>query len=326
MPKDYYDVLGVPRSSSEKEIRTAFRKLARKHHPDVNPGQAEAAERFKEINEAHEVLSDPEKRRLYDRFGHNWKQVQGFGGQPGAGATTGPFRRQTWPPGAGASEDLFGEFGLGDIFDRFFSRGRGGPGAATRRRSRSAAVEHPVTLSLEEAHDGATRSIQVTGQAPCAQCGGTGVVSGAACRSCLGQGFTYRPTRGEVTIPPGVEDGSRVRVNAGGQAVILVVSIRPNPRFQRKGTDLYTDVEVPLYNAVLGGEVVVPTLKGRVALTMPPETPNGRVFRLTGQGMPRLGSPQDKGTLYVTVKVVLPTGLTEEEREHFQGLKDLRKR
>ena len=324
MAKDYYNLLGVPRSASEREIRAAFRRLARKHHPDLNPGQPDAAERFKEINEAHEVLSNAESRRLYDRFGGNWKQAQQFGQQGPPGAS-----HVRWGPGqagSGAFDDLLGDFDLGDVFGRFFGGGRGGVGTTSRPRPRPTTLEQPVELTLEEAHDGAVRAIQVTRQAPCMRCGGQGRASGGMCPACLGRGFTFQPTRGEARIPPGVESGSRVRVNAGGQEVLLVITVRPDPRFRRTGADLHAEVGVPLYDALLGGEVVVQMLKGSVALTMPPETPNGRVFRLANQGMPHLGRPSEKGALYVSAKVVLPAKLSEEERRRFEELRGLRKK
>ena len=324
MARDHYNLLGVPRSASEREIRAAFRRLARKHHPDLNPGQPDAAERFKEINEAHEVLSNAESRRLYDRFGDNWKQAQQFGqqGPPGAGHVR-------WGPGQagpGVFDDLLGDFDLGDVFGRFIGGGRGGVGTASRPRVRPATLEQPVELTLEEAHDGAVRAIQVTRQTSCASCEGRGRAPGGMCPVCLGRGFTFQPTRGEARIPPGVESGSRVRVSAGGQEVLLVITVRPDPRFRRSGADLHAEVAVPLYDALLGGEVVVQTLKGSVALTMPPETPNSRVFRLANQGMPHLGRPSEKGALYVTAKAVLPASLTEEELQRFEELRGLRKK
>ena len=324
MARDHYNLLGVPRSASEREIRAAFRRLARKHHPDLNPGQPDAAERFKEINEAHEVLSNAESRRLYDRFGDNWKQAQQFGqqGPPGAGHVR-------WGPGQagpGVFDDLLGDFDLGDVFGRFIGGSRGGVGTTSRPRARAVTLEQPVELTLEEAHDGAVRAIQVTQQASCTRCEGKGRSSGGICPACLGRGFTFQPTRGEARIPPGVESGSRVRVAAGGQEVLLVITVRPDPRFRRSGADLHAEVVVPLYDALLGGEVVVQTLKGSVALTMPPETPNGRVFRLANQGMPHLGRPSEKGALYVTAKAVLPASLTEEERRRFEELRRLREK
>lgn len=317
MPRDYYEVLGVPRGAGEKEIRSAFRKLARKHHPDVNPGDNRAAERFKEINEAHEVLSDAEKRPLYDRYGHNWshaRQAQ----QAGAGAGPSTWRVE--------NADFGGGGGLGDIFERFFGAGRGGTTTRARpRQARPATVEQPLEISLEEAFRGATRSLQVSAEATCGRCGGMGVIGTGMCLECQGQGTVARPVRGEVTIPPGVDTGSRVRVSPGGQPVVLVVTVRPHPGFQRRGADLHSEVTVPLHDAMLGGEVRVPTLTGQVALTLPPETQNGRVFRLAGQGMPRLDDPQRRGDLHVAVRVEMPTDLTDDERKLFRQMRDRRK-
>ena len=312
MPRDYYEVLGVSRRAGEKEIRTAFRKLARKHHPDVNPGDARASERFKEVNEAHEVLSDAEKRRLYDRHGHNWSRVK-QATEAGAGPSAGR--------GGGATAG-----GLGDIFERFFGGGRGATATRARARSQTAtAMEQPVEVSLEEAFRGAARSLHVSSQGTCPRCGGLGVIGTGVCLECNGQGAVSRPVRGEVSIPPGVDNGSRVRVSPGGQPVVLVVSVRPHPRFQRRGDDLHSEVVAPLYDAMLGGEVLVPTLTGQVAMTLPPETQNGRIFRLGGQGMPRLGDPSRRGDLHVAIRVHLPTDITEEERKLLRKAKGLRK-
>ena len=322
MAKDYYNLLGVPRNADEKAIRAAFRKLARKYHPDVNPGKDGTTERFKEINEANEVLSNPESRKLYDRYGENWRQVQQHGA-PQGGGRGGDVQWQVGDLGGAPVGDLFGRGGAGNIFD-FFGGGRGG--ARTRQRQqRPTALEQSVEITLEEAFTGATRALQVTGQTVCARCGGTGIADGAACPECLSQGYSYQPVRGEVAIPPGVDNGSRVRVTPGGHQVVLVVQVQPHPKFQRKGTDLYTEITVPLYDVILGAEVVVPTMTGQVALTLPPESQNGRVFRLGRQGMPKLGAPSERGTLYVTIKTELLTSLTDEERALFKQLQGLRK-
>ncbi len=295
--RDYYEILGVPRNATEKEIRQAYRRLARKYHPDVNPGDKEAEQKFKEIQEAYEVLSDPEKRAKYDRYGHAWRQAeQGFAGP------TPDFET----PGMGFDFRTFAEeFDLGSLFDRFFGGGRAGR-TTWAPPIRGQDIEQPVELSLEEAYHGTTRLIEVPSP------------TGAR--------------RIEVRIPPGVTDGTRVRVAgeggpgfAGGPRgdLYLVVSIRPHPLFERKGDDLYTEVAVPLYTAILGGEVPVQTLKGRVMLKIPPETQNGRVFRLAGLGMPRLHG-SGHGDLYAKVRVVLPTNLTERERALFEELRRLR--
>ncbi|MQF82688.1 J domain-containing protein [SAR202 cluster bacterium AD-802-E10_MRT_200m] len=318
MPKDYYGLLGVSRDATEKEIRTSFRKLARKHHPDVNPGQKDAGARFKEINEAHEVLSDPRTRRLYDRYGHNWRQLQGSEHRSGTGRQSGGF---VWGQGfsSAQNQDVFGDLGLGDMVDRLFNRGK-----KHRPRQSKVSPETKVSLSLEEVHDGAKRSIQVKADIRCVTCNGTGQREQTACSICSGKGFKERLTKGEVSIPAGVENGARVRVQAGSSMVLLTVTVSPHTRFERRGEDLFTETEVSLYDAILGGEVIVSNIKGRVALEMPPETPNGRMFRLKGLGLPRLSDPDQKGSLYVTIKVVLPEELTEEERQLFQRLNELR--
>jgi len=317
MAKDYYAILGVPRNATDKEIRSAYRRLARQYHPDLNPGNKEAEERFKEINEAYEVLSDPEKRRLYDLYGENWKYAQQGGVPPTGGPEPSGFtwRVETVGPGV---EDLFGglEDLLGDLFGGFFGR---------HRARRARVVEVPVEVPPEGAYRGTTRVMEVPTEAPCPACGGTGMVGRRPCPTCGGLGMTSRLARLEVSIPPGVDTGSRIRVTPGGAEVILQVTVRPHPRFQRKGDDLYTEVSVPLYDALLGGEVEVPTLDGRVLLTLPPETQNGQVFRLAGKGMPHLGNPARRGDLFVTVRVQLPRGLTPEEKELFRRLRDLRR-
>jgi DnaJ-class molecular chaperone len=302
--KDYYSILGVPRTASEKEIKRAFRRLARQHHPDVNPGNEEAARRFKEINEAHEVLSDPDKRRKYDKYGDQWMhadrieemQRQGFGVGGNGGV-----RFET--------ADFGGMGGMGDILQDLFG---GGMGGARRRGGRTggfgtmaADVEAAVEITLEEAYNGARRTIAVPG---------------------AGQ-----QRRIEVDIPRGVDTGSRVRMagavsqskGAGGD-LYLNVTVRPHPVFKREGDDLRTEVAVPLYDALLGGEAQVPTLKGtRLALRIPPETQNGKTFRLSGQGMPRMGA-SGYGDLYAQVKVVLPANLSEQERQALEQLRALR--
>lgn len=314
MPKNYYDLLGVPHNADEKQIRAAYRRLARKYHPDVNSGQDDAADRFKEINEANEVLSNEESRKLYDRYGEHWHQVQQGG--PGTAASG---NRVYWQGGADPFGGIFGGADIGSMFGNLFGSGR-----QRQRRQRPALLEQTVDITLEEAFGGTTRSLQVAGQAICTRCSGSGNVEGAACPECLSQGFSYQPVRGEVAIPAGVDSGSRVRVTPGGQEVVLVVQVQDHPKFQRKGSDLHTEVSVPLYDVVLGTEVVVPTLSGQVALTLPPESQNGRIFRLGGQGMPKLGVPTERGMLYVTIKSELPTSLTDEERTLFEQLQGLR--
>ena len=309
---DYYAVLGVPRAASEKEVRQAYRRLARQHHPDVNPGDKAAESRFKEINAAYEVLSDADKRKKYDRYGDQWEhaeQIEEMQSQRGARAS----RR-----GDGGVRFEFGDMGdLGSAFSSIFG--------GTRRAARPRPIEQPVEVTLEEAFSGTSRTLQLAAEEPCATCGGQGEIANAVCHACDGAGFVIKPRRLEVKIPAGVDTGSRVRIAAGANGaksdLHLVISVRPHPRFERKGSDLHTDVEAPLTVAVLGGEVEVPTLTGKVVLTVPPLTQNGKVFRLAGQGMPSLKSGQ-RGALYARLRVKLPEQLDEKERKLFEEIRE----
>jgi molecular chaperone DnaJ len=322
MARNYYDILGVPRNASDKDIRKAYRRLARKHHPDVNPGDKAAEARFKEINAAYEVLSDSGKRRKYDRYGDRWQYADQIEQAQRQSAGRWSFGRGgTFDPG---DINLGGD--LGDLFEgilRGFGRRSG------RQRGRD--VQQPVEVTLEEAYHGTSRVLQMEREEPCTTCGGQGQVAGATCHVCRGAGAIARPRRLEVKVPPGVRDGSRVRVAGEGSAgpagsgdLYLVVSVRRHERFERRGDDLYTDVEVPLTDAVLGGEVQVPTLTSRVMLKIPPLTQNGRNFRLGGLGMPKLGG-SGKGDLFARAKIVIPSELSPEERELFEKLRALQK-
>ncbi|MGQ9627613.1 MAG: DnaJ C-terminal domain-containing protein [Anaerolineae bacterium] len=310
--KDYYKILGVSRNATEKEIKQAYRRLARKYHPDVNPGDKAGEEKFKEINEAYEVLSDPEKRRKYDHLGASWQQWQRMGRDPGGFDWSQWFTRQ--PGGVrveyrdlGDLGDLFGG-GFSDFFEAIFG-GVGRPAGESRRtsyRSRQGQnLEQQVEITLEEAFRGTKRILQVDGE------------------------------KLEVSIPPGVDTGSKVRVagkgapGLGGGArgdLFLKIKVLPHKTFERKGDDLYCEVDVDLYTAILGGEVRVPTLDGSLSLKIPPETQNGRTFRLHGQGMSALRDSGQRGDLYVKVRVRLPQALTPRERELFQELARLRGR
>jgi DnaJ-class molecular chaperone len=323
--KDYYATLGVSKTASAKEIKQAFRKLARKHHPDVNPGDKVAEAKFKEINEAYEVLGDPEKRKKYDELGANWRlyEQQARGGQPSGGQ---PFGG-AWGPGQGGArasyrtmtpeemEDLFGDSNpFSDFFTTFFGGGDSGFGETTREtrgsRSRRRAgrdVENEIELALEDAFHGATRRLMLQ--------------------------HDGQVKHVDVRIPAGVTDGSRVRVSGEGEQGVgggesgnlyLRVRLAPHPAFERKGRDLYVKSPVPLTTAVLGGEANVQTLSGKPArLRIPPLTQNGQLFRLKGYGMPTVGKSGETGDLYARVDVQLPTRLSEKEREHFEALKRL---
>jgi len=312
--KDYYSSLGVAKTASQKEIKAAYRKLARKHHPDVNQGDKSSEGRFKEINEAYEVLGDPDKRKKYDELGANWRQYEQAGPTGGAGfdprQSTG-YRTMTQEE----MDDLFGgEHPFSDFFETFFGGGRQtadpqGRGRAGRARAARVGrdIEQEIELSLEDAYNGAMRrfSIQHDGEA----------------RSV------------DVRIPAGVSEGSRVRVPAegergagGGKAGDLYLRIRltPNAQFERKGRDLYVRVRIPLTTAVLGGEADVRTLAGKsLRLKIPPTTQNAQVFRLKGHGMPVTGKTGEQGDLYATVDVQLPRELTPEQRAHFEALQQI---
>ena len=328
--KDYYATLGVPKTASEKEVKQAYRKLARKYHPDVNPGDKSAESRFKEINEAYEVIGDPEKRKKYDELGSNWKMYEqaqragagagaggfdpaqwGFGGGAGAGGGQGTYRTMTEEE----MRDLFGnEDPFSDFFHAFFSggepqmRGRGGRAGARGSRARQGRdVEHAIDLSLEDAYRGTTRRLSLKHD---------------------GQSRTF-----DVRIPAGVGEGSRVRVSGEGEQgaggggsgdLYLRVHLTPDSRFERKGQDLYARVRVPVTTAVLGGEAEVPNLGGKpIRLRIPAGTQNGQVFRLKGKGMPIVGKPGEFGDLYASVEAELPRQLTPEERVHYEALAKL---
>ncbi|MFH1486390.1 MAG: J domain-containing protein [Chloroflexota bacterium] len=328
--KDYYQILGVKKNASEKEIKQAYRRLARQHHPDVNPGNKASEATFKGINAAYEVLCDGEKRKKYDQFGDKWEHADQFAQAQRGGPTWRYETRQGSP--AFDIEDLWGDQGdEGGVFERLFRRA--GPGTGFRKtRRRGEDMEHPIEVTLEEAYNGSSRVIQMQAEEPCADCGATGVQGNRVCPKCRGARVSLKTRRLEVKIPPGVKDGSRVRVAGEGRPGIgggpkgdlyLIVSVKSHPGFERKGDDLHVEVSVPLTDAMLGGEVQVPTLKGRLALKIPPETQNGRVFRLAGQGMPKLGGSA-KGDLYAKVKVVLPTGLGSREKALFEELRALK--
>jgi DnaJ-class molecular chaperone len=320
--KDYYQILGVSRNASEKEIKQAYRRLARKHHPDLNPGDKSAESKFKEINAAYEVLSNPEKRKKYDQFGDQWEYAE-------QSAKAGGQEKVRWDFGKGGATFEYGD--LGNIFSSLF--GDAGTGSGMKRGpQRGQDIESPIEVSLEEAYRGSTRVVQLEAEEPCTACGGTGRVGNRVCTICDGTGGKAVPKRLEVKIPAGVRDGSRIRIagqgvpgRAGGSKgdIYLVVKVLPHKLFERKGDDLYAEVSVPLAAAILGGEVGLATLNGNLSLKIPPETQNGKVFRLAGKGMPQLGNA-DYGNLFAKVKVVLPTNLTEEERRLFEKLRSLR--
>ncbi|HUG17305.1 MAG TPA: J domain-containing protein [Thermomicrobiales bacterium] len=328
--QDYYSILGVPRNADEKAIKRAYRELARKLHPDVN-NEPDAEERFKALNEAHQVLSDSEKRAKYDRFGADWERYQTA---PDNGAGTPDFSQ--WFTGSGAGDPNVryeyrssGGEGFSDFFETLFgstpARGRSRGRAARRGEDH----EYTVDVPLREAFSGTERVFDIQAAEVCSACRGAGMTARELCGACDATGSISRKSRIEVTIPAGIRDGQKVRVagkgspgSEGGPAgdIYLRVKVRPDAQFTLEGSDLKTSVAVPLYTAMLGGEVIVNTLAGKVSLTIPPETQNGRVFRLKGQGWPVAIGSRQRGDLLAKVNVVLPKDLNEQEHELFERL------
>ena len=321
--KDYYQTLGVSKTASEKEIKQAFRKLARKFHPDVNPGDKTAEARFKEINEANEVLGDPEKRKKYDELGANWRMYEQAQQSGRAGGPGSPFGQWGYAPGGAGGggyrtmteeemSEMFGgaESPFSDFFKTFF-----GGAEPSERRTRSRAprkgrdVEHEIELDLEDALRGTVQRL--------------GITHNGELRNV------------EVRIPAGVTEGSRVRVAGEGERgsasgasgdLYLRVKLRPHGKFERKGRDLFTTVKVPVTTAVLGGEVDVETLAGKsLRLKIPALTQNGQTFRLRTHGLPTTAKDGQPGDLYAKVDVVIPQSLSEEQRRHYEALTALEK-
>ncbi len=340
--RDYYEVLGVPRDATPEQLKSAFRKLALQYHPDRNPSP-EAAERFKEISEAYQVLSDPEKRRSYDMYGHSGVDSSGFTGFEG-----------------------FGSFS--EIFETFFGGGFGA--RATRQRAvRGDDLRYDLTIDFEEAYTGAEKEIEVprlatcehcsgsgaepgTGYERCMGCNGTGQIRRSAqsifgqvvnivtcpscggegqllkhpCSDCRGQGRVEKRRRLRVKIPPGVDTGSQIRLTGEGEAgfrggppgdLYIVVRVKPHPQLQRRDQDIVYELRINVVQAALGDRIEVPTLDGPVEITIPPGTQYGQTFRLPGKGMPSLRGGR-RGDQYVVVQVVVPRNLTEEQKEHLR--------
>lgn len=307
--KDYYALLGIRKNASTEEIRKAYRRLATKYHPDKNPGDKTAENKFKEINEAKEVLTDPKKRKLYDQFGKDWKHYQAAGAKgdfdwskyarPSGGKT------YTYQSDAGDFGDLFGSSGFSDFFETLF-----GGRTASYQQNRSSRIKGQdrnadITISLEEAYHGTKRRISLNGQTI------------------------------NLNIKPGIQDGQRLRLGGkgspgrGGGAtgdLFLTIKTAHHSRFQRQGNDLYITVQVDLYTAILGGKVEVSTLNDNIKIDIPKETKNGKTLRLKGMGMPLYNHPGQYGDLYVKISVTIPDNLSKKERDLFQQLRELRNR
>lgn len=297
--KDYYKVLGVERGSTAADIKRKYRKLALELHPDKNPGDKKAEDRFKEINEAYEVLGDSEKRAKYDQLGSSYSAWERMGGQ------TDGFDWSQWTsgfPGGGVRVEVgdLGDMmgGFSDFFNTVFG-GMGSPGSGVRNVSggKGRDIEHPITISLQEAYTGTSRSLQLNGK------------------------------RLEVKIPPGANNGTKIRVSGKGAIgkrqsgdLFLVVTVENDPRFDRKGDELHTKVLVNLLTAVLGGEVRAPTPTGDVLLTVPAGSQPGQIFRLKGRGMPDLRKKTRHGDLFVQLNVEIPEQLSKRQKELFEEL------
>ena len=348
--RDYYEVLGVSKGASEEEIKKAYRRLAKQNHPDLHPGDKEAEERFKEINEAYGILSDPEKKSRYDQFGH-------AGVDPNFGAGGGGF----------GGFDM-GDIDLGDIFGSFFGGGFGGFGGSSRRNGpqKGESLRASLTISFEEAAFGCEKEInlnrteeceachgsgaepgttaetcpdcrgtgvvrvqQRTGgfafssTAPCSRCRGTGKIIHTPCKACGGSGSVKKTKRVTVSIPAGIDDGQAISLRGQGNAgknggpagdLIVAVHVKPHPQFHRDGTTVLYEQPVTFYQAVMGAELEIPTIDGKVKYNLPAGTQTGTTFRLRGKGIPELRG-RGRGDQYVTVRVQVPTSLNGEQKE-----------
>ena len=288
MEKGFYEILGIQRSSTDKEIKQAYRRLARQYHPDVNKNDKNAEEKFKQINEAYEVLSDKNKRKLYDSYGPNWKQAEGINGDG-----FNPFTHSNMGFNFGGFQNI----NLGNMFDGIFG-GRTQNRQSSYNQTKPKPSEVSVEVSLLEAFTGCQRIVKTPSNAKSV----------------------------EVKIPPGVDNGSKIHINLSGTDVYLNIKVTPHHQYLRKGNNIYIDLAVPYYDAIIGSEKEVTTLSKKVMLKIPPESQNDQIFKLQGLGMPILGEQQKYGDCFVQLKSILPTSLSESEKEIFISLKCLREK
>lgn len=329
-PRDFYQVLGLPRTASPDDIKKAYRRLARQYHPDLHAGakKAEMEKKFKELNEAQEVLTDPEKRKKYDQYGADWEQAQAFekarqqtGGQ-GFGGPWGSDGSYNRPGSAGAGSEQFSDF-----FENLFgNRGRGGTGRSGAGMP-GEDLETDVQLGLREVLTGVTRRVNLREPGTCSTCQGSGTVRSRSCITCQGAGMTTESKTIEVRIPAGVQDGTRVRVAGKGQPgthggkrgdLYLHVVIPADPIFRRQGSDLHVSLPVYPWEAILGAEVTAPTLAEPVKVKVPPGSKADGKLRLKGKGLP--SATGGHGDLFLTLQIVIPSGLSEDERVLYEQL------
>lgn len=330
--KDYYKLLGVERSASADDIRKAFRKLARQYHPDVAKNKKEAEEKFKEINEAYEVLSDPEKRQKYDALGANWKQGSEFRPPPGWESFSGG-QRAGRPGRNGGAEFEFGGTGFSDFFEQIFGARRGaGPAGGGGFRfdqeeaERGRDLESDLMVTLEEALKGAVRSISLRRNVPCEHCGGSGMVGRKQCNRCNGAGHVARTETHQVKIPAGIKEGQRLRVGGKGESgasggspgdLYLTIRLAGHPDLRVEGDNLSYDLDLAPWEAVLGTSVSVPTLEGEVSIKLPPGTQSGQRLRVRGRGLGKEGA---RGDLFVVTRIQVPTQVSDSERVLWEQL------
>lgn len=323
--RDYYAILGVSKKADAKEIKAAYRKLARQYHPDLNPNNPEAEQKFKEVSEAYDVLSDADKRKKYDQFGEQWDQVGGYTGPADAG-------------GHGSYFEDASEGGFGSLFEQMMGGfgGRMGSVFQNLRQVPSQSLEQVVDLTLDEIDTGTKRTLTYAVNDACIKCHGSGQVmltnrQFATCPNCQGSGIVTRSRRVDVSIPAGVADGKKLRVAGGGSKgsdgktgdLYVVVHQKPHPTFKRVGDDLESDVSIDYVDAALGGETRVPTLRSSGTVTIPPGTSSGKVIRLKGQGLTR-SAGSGRGDLLVRVRVTIPDQLSGAEKKALETIRKQR--